>query len=200
MIENKDNYIHQVIRESLESYSYAIANLKRDLGKRMVNNLFVPIGFPFEARKSISWILDELQRRGEDISPYLKDLEPLDREHEEFIEKHLSVYLDQIEDNLKLNIGSLHPESTHDGGGGLFIGKINTRTGIESLVDELEKYHRDVSEYRKQIAVLDDVFKRLIPLAIKMKTYAPEDFPWAPKEYWWLHLEEQYGYPDEIID
>jgi hypothetical protein len=176
--------------------------MKKKLGKKWDTGDFigdfVNLGFPCEVQDAISGILTEINRQGDDVTPYLKDLEPLDREVEEFIKEHLDIYLEHLEAQLKKSIKKFVPSNYLDEWD--FENHIGIRSSFESYLHELEKYHRDTREYRKQITVLDEEFKRSIPLAVKEKLYLPNDQPWAPKEYWWLHLEEQYGYPDEFID
>ena len=198
MTGNDERNIYESYRSFRRDYPYGIARMKKDLGKKWGSDQFVTIGFPFSTREVISEILVELQRQGDDIKPYLKDLEPLDRETDEFIQNHLDIYLEHVEAELQLFIRKFNPSNFSDEWD--FENCIGTRSSFESYLHELEKYHLDTREYRKQIIVLDEEFKRSIPLAVKEKLYLPNDQPWAPKEYWWLHLEEQYGYPDEFID
>jgi hypothetical protein len=43
-------------------------------------------------------------------------------------------------------------------GGDLFQAKIGKRTAVENLIHELEKKHCYVTEYRKQVVILDVFF------------------------------------------
>ena len=194
----ENDQIYKIYQEYREDYPYRISELKNNLGKKWENNQVVHIGFPFVTRDGISGILNEFQRRGEDIKPYLKELEPFDREVEEFIQDHLNVYLEHVETQLTYMIKQFNPNNFLDAWD--FENDIGIRSSFESYLQELEKNGRDIREYRKQINKLDEEFRKNIPVAVKEKTYLPNDEPWSPKEYWWLHLEEQYGYPDEIID
>ena len=196
------------LQKSYESmrkeYSYRLNQLKIDFEKNksfFTEDQVLTRGvFLFHSRRELTWTLNEFQRRGVDIQPYLKELEPLDREAEEFVQHHLEQYLDSLEKDLKTTINSISPENISFSSG-LFISTMDRRYGIEGSIDQLEKYHRDVSLYRKQLSVLDEELKRQVLVAIQNKTFEPDiEDPIAPKEYWWLHLAEQYGYPDEIID
>ena len=199
MEEGNPNNIYENYYAFRKDYPLRIAQMKNDLGKKMANTYFVYMSLPFTTRIFCSWILNELQRSGGDITPYLKDLEPLDRDVDVFVGQNLETYIIHIEDMLRLAIATLHPETVGDDGADLFEAKIGKRTHIEFLMNELGKY-RDVTTYREQVAKLDEEFKKRIPEAVRQKTYLPNDFEWAPKEYWWLHLEEQYGYPDEFVN
>jgi hypothetical protein len=185
--------IHNQYRALRNDYPYRIAEMKKELGKKLPNNNYKNFILPCHMRSYISWVLDEMQRRGEAISPYLKEIDPLDCESEEFIQQHLALYIQHVEGILQSSIRSFHPSDYSDRW--LFFTTVDKRTFIEHLLIELGKY-RDVSHYREQMAQLDEEFQKNIPEAIKNETYFPSDTEYSPKEYWWKHLEEVYGVPE----
>lgn len=180
-----------------ENYPFRIAEMKKELGKKWENGRFMLFYLPFYTRQLISWVLGDMQRSGIDISSYLKDLEPLDRESEEFIKAHLDIYIKHVEGILQNRIE--HFGITHHFSRDSFWTKVGGRTYIEELLKELGKY-RDINKYREQVEKLDKEFKDRIPKAIEDKTYFPSDNEYTPKEYWWAHLEEVYGIPEKGPD
>ncbi len=153
---------------------------------------------PLFDKKSLSWELTALEKQHYDVSELKKELSKVDDEFDEYIKNNKTTYYNRLYDALIVLINDYDPDGVLSGGYE-FESVIEGRTDIEVILEELKDVF-DLKGLIQKVTVLDRILQDKIQESIVEKTYAPEDVPYAPANYWWLHLEDAYGKPNEIID
>jgi|AGTN01.1.fsa_nt_gi hypothetical protein len=157
-------------------------------------NLFGPL----ISRTYLIWLLDYLKQYTTDTSQLENDFLELDKYYMDYKEKNRDAYFLKIYSDFTTLVEGYHPDGVLVGGY-TFETVIFKRTYIGMFSKELEGVF-DTSKFMDTVEKLDIELKEKIKDAVKLKTYSPQDRPYAPREYWWLHLEDVYGSPEEIID
>jgi hypothetical protein len=153
---------------------------------------------PLIVRSIISWKIRYLDTIGFDTSKLKNDFLMIDNEFNRYKKNNEEKYYDHIYNDFKALLAKYDPKIV-PGSGYEFEYLLNRRTDIEILSNELKDRY-DIKDYKDLIKELDKALIDNIKESIKEKVYSPIDDHCAPKEYWWLHLEDVYGKPEEIID
>jgi hypothetical protein len=157
-------------------------------------NLFGPL----ISRIYLIWLLDFIKQYTTDTLKLENDFLDLDRYFDDYKKKNRDEYYQKILSDFKWLVKDYRPEAVLNGGY-TFETVIIDRTYTEMFSRELTGVF-DVTENMDTVKKMDKVLKEKIKEAVEIKTYSPQDRPYAPREYWWLHLKDVYGTPEEIID
>ena len=182
----------------LESYEKGISKLEILLNSEessLPKGIYpAHIYYSIELRMYISWELSYLEKRENDISGLEAALAPLDERFHRIRDAHLEKYVSQLLKNLQSTIENLYPDYVIKDDD-FFEAYLRDRNAIEAIRQELEQF-TDISKELEELRKQDEIFINLIPEAVRLKTYFPDDLVEAPPEIWWRHLEEKYGKMD----
>jgi hypothetical protein len=157
--------------------------------------------FPFSpvtVRCSLIWIIKYLEKNKVDVSRLKNDFFKEDIVLTEYKSGHTDTYYRNVYCDYKKMVDKYDPDAVLlDGYEFEYV--ICRRTDIENMAQELEGIY-DIEKEKDEVIKKDELLKEKIVEAVKVKTYSPMDLLYAPKEYWWLYLEDTYGKPEEIID
>ncbi len=153
---------------------------------------------PIISRTYSFWVLDFIKLYCNDIFDLEKEFNKTDEYFIKYKKDNKDEYLRNVYCDLKLLIQSYHPNSIVKSSY-TFETNVTDRTYIEFFIKELEG-NMDITKEKEMVRELDEILKERIKEAVKLKTYFPVDKPFAPREYWWLHLKDVYGTPDEFAD
>lgn len=153
---------------------------------------------PLLDRKTLSWELESFKKEHYDVSELQDELTRINDEFDEYIKNNKKAYYDRLYEDLFVLIGDYDPDGIL-AGGYEFESVIEDRTDIEIILEEIKDVF-DLKDLIHKVNTLDRILLDKIPSSIVEKTYSPEDVPYAPANYWWLHLEDKYGKPEKIID
>lgn len=184
----KLKYLLNLSGSLLKSYKVELEGVKNENcpGARVKNIFFYE---SLVTQANIHWIVDALKKMHYDTAGLEKELAKLDLKFNETY--RTDKCRAQLFEELKNLIDEFNPEDIFLDGYE-FENVINRRTDIQVLSEGLAQYF-DLSEYTDRLKVLDEKLKACIIESIVKKTYSPDDLPFAPVNYWWLHLEEKYG-------
>lgn len=188
--------LEEIANRYIRYYKDSLNSIKEELGTKGAygaGNSFYPICY----RKEISWIVSLLKENEHDILDFEKKIHDLDEEFNKYIDKNRVEYLDHLFADFKKLLKKYNPRAILIDGYE-FEHITSARTYIEILTSELEN-HFDIEEHIDRIGGLDELLQDKIFESIEAGTYSPMDLPFAPKDYWWLHLEEVYGKPESDL-
>ena len=154
----------------------------------------VHLYYPIYLRMGIGWELSYLKKRGNDVSGLEAALAPLDERFRHIRDAHLEKYVSQLLKILQRIIENLYPDHNIEDPD-FFESYLRDRNQVEAIRQELEQF-TDISKELEELRKKDEIFINLIPEAVRLKTYFPDDLVEAPPEIWWRHLEEKYGKMD----
>lgn len=191
------------MEEYVELFYFYLSNYKKELRKIKEESQekgqcgYYPFS-PIIPRTYDVWVMDFLKAHNVDTSKPEKELLEIDKDLFDYVERNRATYFENVYCDLKKLIDCYKPDFVLESGY-TFEAMVETRTYIEIFSMELEHVF-DISEDLEKVRGLDEAFKIKIKEAVKEKTYSPKDKPFAPGKYWWLHLEDVYSKPKEIID
>lgn len=153
---------------------------------------------PATVRYNLKWIIDYFEKNKVDTSRLKNDFFKEDNVLTEYKSSHKDTYYRNVYCDYQKLVENYDPDAILlDGYEFEYV--ICRRTDIENFARELDSVY-DIKKEEDEVIKKDDVLKEKIKEAVSIKTYSPMDLPYAPEGYWWLHLEDVYGKPDEIID
>lgn len=153
---------------------------------------------PLFDRKTLAWEPESFKKENHDTSELQKELAEVNGRFDEYIANNRKTYYDRLYADLLTLIDGYDPDGIL-AGGYEFESVIEDRTDIEMIIEEIKDVF-DLKDLICKVDALDRILADKIPGSIAGKTYSPEDVPYAPANYWWLHLEGVYGRPGEVID
>jgi hypothetical protein len=191
------------INEYIDLFYFYLSNYKEKLIKIKEGSKekgqcgYYPFS-PLISRTYGAWVLNFLITHKVDTSKLEIELREMDKDLLDYIKGNRTAYFENVYCDFKLLVKNYNMDGILESGYS-FETTIIDRTYIEMFSKELENSY-DIADDMNKVRKLDEVLKAMVKDAVIVKTYSPKDKPFAPREYWWLHLEDKYGKPEEIID